>query len=145
MKKKMNIGKRLRTLRLHRNLTQKALGILLGYNNSPEIRVAQYELGQRSPRTDAVAKMSDVLNVAPEAINIPKINSTTELMHLLFGLEEFFNLKVDSLNGKMCFSFKNKELKPLLNEWLNKYIDYKNGNISEYEYKEWQYQYSGKK
>ena len=141
----MDIGKRLRSIRIHRNLTQKALGIILGFKKSPEIRVAQYETGQRSPRQEAVVKFSDALNVVPEALSIPSVNSSTELMHLLFGLEEYFNLKVDSLNGKMCFSFKNKELKPLLNEWLNKYIDYKNGNISEYEYKEWQYQYSGKK
>lgn len=140
----MNLGKRLRNIRMFRQLTQQALGKMLGFKgNSTYIRIAQYERGQRTPKSDYLEKLSSVLNVVPEALNIPSINSSTELMHLLFALEEFFDLRITVLDNKVCLTF-GEEAEPLLSEWYEKYKSFQNGDISENEYKNWQYNYKRK-
>lgn len=137
----MNIGKRLRNIRNHRNLTQQALGEKLGIDEkSAGVRVIQYEKGLRTPRKEYVEKFSEVLNVMPEAINVPTINDSTGLMHLLFALEEFFDLRITELDNKVCLTF-GKEVEPLLSEWYEKNKSFQNGDISENEYKDWQYNY----
>lgn len=140
----MNIGKRLRNIRNHRNLTQQALGEKLGIDEkSAGVRVIQYEKGLRTPRKEYVEKFSEVLNVMPEAINVPTINDSTGLMHLLFALEEFFDLRITELDNKVCLTF-GKEVEPLLSEWYEKNKSFQNGDISENEYKDWQYNYKRK-
>lgn len=140
----MNIGKRLRNIRNHRNLTQQALGEKLGIDEkSAGVRVIQYEKGLRTPRKEYVEKFSEVLNVMPEAINVPTINDSTGLMHLLFALEEFFDLRITELDNKVCLTF-GKEVEPLLSEWYEKNKSFQNGDISENEYKNWQYNYKRK-
>lgn len=140
----MNIGKRLRNIRNHRNLTQQALGEKLGIDEkSAGVRVIQYEKGLRTPRKEYVEKFSKVLNVMPEAINVPTINDSTGLMHLLFALEEFFDLRITELDNKVCLTF-GKEVEPLLSEWYEKNKSFQNGDISENEYKDWQYNYKRK-
>lgn len=140
----MNIGKRLRNIRNHRNLTQQALGEKLGIDEkSAGVRVIQYEKGLRTPRKEYVEKLSEVLNVMPEAINVPTINDSTGLMHLLFALEEFFDLRITELDNKVCLTF-GKEVEPLLSEWYEKNKSFQNGDISENEYKNWQYNYKRK-
>ena len=140
----MNIGKRLRNIRNHRNLTQQALGEKLGIDEkSAGVRVIQYEKGLRTPRKEYVEKFSEVLNVMPEAINVPTINDSTGLMHLLFALEEFFDLRITELDNKVCLTF-GKEVAPLLSEWYEKNKSFQNGDISENEYKDWQYNYKRK-
>lgn len=137
----MNLGKRLRNIRMFRQLTQQALGKMLGFKgNSTYIRIAQYERGQRTPKSNYLEKLSSVLDVVPEALNIPSINSSTELMHLLFALEEFFDLRITVLDNKVCLTF-GEEAEPLLSEWYEKYKSFQNGDISENEYKNWQYNY----
>ncbi len=140
----MNIGKRLRNIRNHRNLTQQALGEKLGIDEkSAGVRVIQYEKGLRTPRKEYIEKFSEVLNVMPEAINVPTINDSTGLMHLLFALEEFFDLRITELDNKVCLTF-GKEVEPLLSEWYEKNKSFQNGDISENEYKDWQYNYKRK-
>lgn len=141
----MNIGKRIRSIRMHRKLTQKELGGLLGYSNSPSIRIAQYESGQRTPQKEAIQKFSKALNVSTKAIDIAAIDDMDALMHILFSLEEFFNMRIGLSDDEIYLVFKNEEVQKLLSEWLKKYESFKNGDISEYEYKEWQYQYCNRK
>ena len=140
----MNIGKRLRNIRNHRNMTQQELGVKIGIDEkSAGVRIIQYEKGLRSPRKEYVEKISEVLNVIPEAINVPTINNSTDLMHLLFALEEFYDLRITELDNKVCLTF-GKEVEPLLSEWYKKNKSLKNSDISEYEYKNWQYNYKRK-
>ena len=49
----MKQGKRLKTIRCHRSMTMKQLGMALGFDESTAaIRVAQYESDTRSPKPD---------------------------------------------------------------------------------------------
>lgn len=61
-----SFGQRLKFIRRHRRMTQKELGILLGYpEKQADVRIAQYEKNTRTPRRDTVQKLAEVLNVSP--------------------------------------------------------------------------------
>lgn len=46
----MDTGSRIKLVREHRGLTQQKLGEMLGYGKSSANRIAQYEMGYRSPK-----------------------------------------------------------------------------------------------
>ena len=49
----MAIGERIRFFRNMRGMTQKYLGVLMGFpEKSADIRMAQYESGSRTPKED---------------------------------------------------------------------------------------------
>lgn len=145
MKKKMNIGKRIRSLRMFRNMTQKELGDKLGYISSPTIRIAQYEAGKRTPQKEAISNFAEALDVSFNAIDVPAIDDSTELMHTLFAMEDFFDLKIKDIDNKAYLTFDSEELEEMLSEWLKVYNSYQNGDISEFDYKEWEYKFCKRK
>lgn len=65
----MKQGKRLKTIRCHRNMTMKQLGTALGFDESTAaIRIAQYESDTRSPKPDVSHAMAKALNVHPNRL-----------------------------------------------------------------------------
>lgn len=55
----ITFGEKIKHLRNKNHLTQKQLGLALGFSeNSADIRIAQYESGERKPREDILRKMA---------------------------------------------------------------------------------------
>ena len=53
MRSFMSLGKRIRSFRLKRGMTQRALGRAVGFPaKTADIRIAQYESGARTPKHD---------------------------------------------------------------------------------------------
>lgn len=99
----MAIGERIRFIRNLRGMTQKFLGLQIGFSErTADIRMAQYESGSRTPKADLVEQLADALNVSTEALNVPNIDSYTGLMHTLFALEDLYGFKIDRLDGEIC-------------------------------------------
>lgn len=72
----MAIGERIRTFRKRKGLTQKELGVQLGFKESTaDIRMAQYEAEKRVPKDDLIETLSSILEVSPAAINVPDIDT----------------------------------------------------------------------
>ena len=66
-------------------MTQKYLGLLLGFpDNSADVRLAQYESEDRTPKADLTAQLAEVLDISPKAITGPDMDSMDGLMHTLF-------------------------------------------------------------
>ena len=62
----MAIGERIHFFRLLRGMTQKYLGMALGFpEKSADVRLAQYETGSRTPKADLTAALAEVLDVSP--------------------------------------------------------------------------------
>ena len=62
----MAIGERIHFFRLLRGMTQKYLGMALGFpEKSADVRLAQYETGSRTPKADLTAALAQVLDVSP--------------------------------------------------------------------------------
>ena len=54
----MAIGERIHFFRLLRGMTQKYLGMALGFpEKSADVRLAQYETGSRTPKADLTAAL----------------------------------------------------------------------------------------
>ena len=80
----MAIGERIHFFRLLRGMTQKYLGMALGFpEKSADVRLAQYETGSRTPKADLTAALAQVLDVSPHALSVPDIDSYVGLMHTL--------------------------------------------------------------
>ena len=78
----MAIGERIHFFRTLRGMTQKYLGMALGFpEKSADVRLAQYENGSRTPKADVTAALAEVLDVSPKALDVPDIDSYTCLLY----------------------------------------------------------------
>ena len=60
----MILGERIKRIRTFRRLTQRELGLKLGYEErNADVRVAQYESGYRVPKNDTLMEIARILNV----------------------------------------------------------------------------------
>jgi len=143
----MAIGERIRFIRNLRGMTQKWLGIAVGFSEkTADIRMAQYESGTRTPKEDLVKTLSGVLEVSPLALSVPDIDSEQGLMHTLFVLEDLYGLKVDTVDGEVRLHLENGKsasvsLSEMLSAWAEQAEKYKNGEITKEEYDQWRYNY----
>ena len=144
----MAIGERIHFFRNMRGMTQKYLGQLLGFpEKSADVRLAQYETGARTPKADLTASLANALDVSPQALAVPDIDSYTGLMHTLFTLEDRYGLQIDEADGEVCLKVdvrKNKdaaELHKMLCSWRQAAAMLKTGEITQEEYDRWRYRY----
>ena len=85
----MKLGARIRKIRMFRNITQKELGCRLGYGeNSADVRIAQYESGQRTPKQETLIRIAEILEVDVRNFLSPGIATMDELMETLFWMDE---------------------------------------------------------
>ena len=144
----MAIGERIHFFRLLRGMTQKYLGMSLGFpEKSADVRLAQYETGSRTPKADLTAALAEVLDVSPYALSVPDIDSYVGLMHTLFTLEDNYGLKVSELDEEVCLKVdvrKNKDaarLHEMLWIWREQAAKLEAGEISQEDYDRWRYHY----
>ena len=99
----MAIGERIRFFRNLKGMTQKFLGVQVGFpEKTADIRMAQYESGSRCPKADLTQSLADVLGVSTMALNVPDIDTDLGFMHTLFALEDIYGLKIDKLDDEVC-------------------------------------------
>ena len=133
----MAIGERIHFFRLLRGMTQKYLGMALGFpEKSADVRLAQYETGSRTPKADLTAALAEVLDVSPHALSVPDIDSYVGLMHTLFTLEDNYGLKVDVRKNKDA-----ARLHEMLCSWQQATAMLEAGEISKEDYDKWRYHY----
>lgn len=89
--KNNNIGRRIHYLRKEANLTMRQLGEMLGFKgNTADVRMSQYESGNRVPKGKLLKKMADALDVSPNTIIPPDYDTVDGLMHTLFMLDDIY-------------------------------------------------------
>ena len=144
----MAIGERIHFFRIMRGMTQKYLGMLVGFpERSADVRLAQYETGSRKPKADLTAALAQALDVAPQALDVPDIDSYIGLMHTLFTLEDIYGLTVSESDGEICLKVskdKNKdaaELLKILSAWKEQANKFSAKEISREDYDQWRYNY----
>ena len=121
----MAIGERIHFFRTMRGMTQKYLGLAVGFpERSADVRLAQYETGTRTPKADL-----------------------TSLMHTLFTLEDLYGLTVSDADGELCLRVdKDKgksayELLQMLSAWQEQAAKLAAGEITKEDYDRWRYHY----
>ena len=144
----MAIGERISFFRKMRGMTQKHLGIQVGFpEKSADVRLAQYETETRTPKADLTVALADTLGVSAQAIAVPDIDSYVGLMHTLFTIEDRYGLHIDEADGEVCLKVdvhKNKDaarLYEMLCSWQKAFAMLKAGKITQDEYDCWRYRY----
>lgn len=144
----MAIGERIHFFRKKRGMTQKYLGMLMGFpEKSADVRMAQYETGSRTPKADLTASLACALDVSPQALTVPDIDSSIGLMHTLFTLEDIYGLTINEAEGEICLRVdpsKGKdaaELHKMLCTWRQTAAMLQAGEISREDYDRWRYHY----
>lgn len=144
----MAIGERIRFIRKKLNMTQKYLGLRLGFSEkSADSRVAQYENGRREPKMDILEQIAEILDVSTLALDCPKINNEKEVMHTLFAIEDLYGLSVFFENERVCLklerceNYNGIEMQLFLTQWMMKKNELRDGKITQEEYDNWKYNF----
>lgn len=139
----MSTGENIKRIRNIRGITQKELGIAVGFEeDSASPRIAQYETGSRTPREPLLKKMAEVLQVDQRNIVIPTGYKEEDMIYRLLVLEDYFpemGLERNVQTGDVVINFHNKKLNDFLFAWGVIRGKREQGLISEEEYLNWKY------
>lgn len=145
----MSVGERIKRVRKFRGMTQAQLGEAVGLS---DVRIRQYELGNRTPKEDTLNKIAEALNVNYRSLYEPSLYAAEDVMFSLFELDEHYDMPIYEVTGKevtqmthdddngekhVCVSFGYSLLDDFLMEWLQKKQELKQGKITREEYLEW--------
>lgn len=144
----MAIGERIHFFRNLRGMTQKYLGLMVGFpERSADIRMAQYESGTRTPKAEITEKLAQALDVSSKAIDLPDIDSYIGLMHTFFALEDRYGIKIGEIDGELCLRLDKSKGNDYLNlfdmfsSWQKEAAKLEAGEITKEEYDRWRYRY----
>ena len=144
----MAIGERIRFIRNLRGMTQKYLGMAVGFpERTADIRMAQYESGTRTPKADLTDDLASALEVSPLALNVPDIDSYYGLMHTLFAIEDLYGLQIGEIDGEVCLRLDKSRgtsyfnMFDIFHAWLREAEKLKHGEITKEDYDHWRYTY----
>lgn len=145
----MAINERIKFFRTLRGATLKWLGMAVGFPaRTADVRMAQYESGTRKPKADLTKAIAAALEVSPEALSVPDIDTFRGLIHTLFALEDIYGFRIDECNGEICLKIdKGAQMRQSfslccdLQEWLEEAKKLERGEISKAQYDQWRYNY----
>ena len=139
----MAIGERIRFIRNLRGMTQKWLGQAVGF--PPDVRMAQYESGSRTPKEDLVKAIANVLEVSPLALQIPDIDSDLGFIHTLFAIEDIHGIRAEKQGDEVHLIFDgskrtmDESIFAMLSAWAEQSEKLRCGKISKEQYDHWRY------
>jgi len=85
----ITFGRKLKYLRQKNHLTQKELGIALGFpEDSADVRIAQYESDTRKPRDEILSKIAKILCVPIDILTVPVLSEPKEYEAASFWMHE---------------------------------------------------------
>jgi transcriptional regulator with XRE-family HTH domain len=144
----MAIGERIRYIRNLRGMTQKWLGMAIGFDEkTADVRMAQYESGTRTPKENYITDIAKALDVRPQALDLPDIDSYIGLAHTLFALEDLYGIRIDEIDGEVCLRLDKSKgttyisMFEMFNAWQKEAEKLKNSEITRTEYDQWRYKY----
>ena len=144
----MSIGERIHFFRTKSGMTQKYLGMTVGFpERSADVRMAQYETGSRTPKTDLTKILAGIFGVSASALTVPDIDTDIGLMHTLFALEDIRGLTVGEINGEVCLRLDKSKgttyhaMFEMLYAWAEQKRRIEAGEITREDYDRWRYNY----
>ena len=144
----MATGERIRHIRNLRGMTQKQLGMAIGFDEkTADIRIAQYESGTRTPKEKLLTDIATALEVSPRALDLPDMDSYVGLTHTLFALEDLYGLQIGEIDGEICLRLDKSKGMTYLSmfdmfaAWQQEADKLRNEEITKEEYDAWRYNY----
>lgn len=143
----MFTGSKLKSIRTFRKMTQKQLGLALGYDEkSADIRIAQYESNKRIPKEETLQAMANILNV-----NILSLRGSTapycaeDILSILFELDRSTPIELIDVKSNDPYDTRDRTaviidhaiLQKFLKEWKIRKQELIDCSITDEEYQEW--------
>lgn len=151
MERRTSIGRRINFFRRLCDLTQKELGSLLGFSEkSCDVRIAQYEAGDRIPKEALLVKMAEIFKISPYALQIPELSTWVQRMHIFFAMEDMYGAKIRKIDEDYYLRIEQADEKnelalgvrnAILQEWADKVAELEQGTLTQEEYDKWRYNY----
>lgn len=112
----MTLGKKIRKYRMLKGLTQKELGIAVGFSEATaDSRIRKYESDINKPKDGMRERIAQVLEIDLSAISDIDIATYEDVMQVMFLFEEAFGMDVEIRGGKIMLVFdNNKKIKTLI-------------------------------
>ena len=141
----MTVGEKIKMIREFRGMTQKELGMELGFSpKTAQIRMAHYETGFRVPKKDVIIRLSDILRTDLFAFDTDNGSCFVQLMETLLWTEEEMGGRMHiaraELDPKMSCEDAEMEVRyASADKWRNLYpamIWFEDPAIDKY-FKEW--------
>lgn len=101
----MNIGQRIRTLRTDGKMTLKALSSATGISVSS---LSAYERGYRAPKAEAVEKIAEAFNVAPDFLT-----GKAKRRDGLDSIADELNVSLETFQAAFLNKKKNAKVHPV--------------------------------
>lgn len=135
------IGRRIKRMRQMRKMTQKELGIAVGFKpDSAEIRISQYESDTRTPKAELTRSLASALAVSSQIIGKYDVATPEGLLCTLFELEELYGLSLVEREGRIYFGFISQTgADQLIKKWYGKKRALFRGMVTRDEYNDWKY------
>jgi len=163
----MTIGERIRAIRTFRGITQRELGMKLGYEDKyADTRISQYEKDYRVPKKDTIMEMAKIFDCNYKCLENYSLSTAEDIMETLFWLDEanmdavhlFEMIRANNMiapktYGEYCTEDFQSATPPVgisldyglvndfLQNWLKIQNKYKSKEISRDEYFEWKIQW----
>ena len=130
----MKQGEKIKRARQYRKMTMKEVGMALGFDEiSSSVRMAQYENSSRSPKTELLLTMAQILDVRPERIApAPEDPIDAVIEHILWLDEE----------SPDAFYEGNARLSDFLSQYWQQRAKLVRKEISKAEFIKWKLQYA---
>ena len=138
-KDRKEVGAKIREVRERRGMTQRELAEKAGLTESA---MRSYELGYRMPSETQVKMMAKALGVKPEAFADCKARTHSEVIHLLFQLEEAHGLAPAKGEAAIRAIKPGSAIELALIDWGEKRAELDAGKITQEEYEDWKDSYS---
>jgi hypothetical protein len=93
--------------------------------------------------------MAQILDVSPQALAVPDIDSDIGLMHTLFTLEDRYGVQISESDGEVCLKVDMRHgqdaarLHEMLCAWREQAEKLEDGEITKEDYDRWRYCYPG--
>lgn len=123
------LGKTIRKIRMHRNMTQRELANAI--DGISESALRSYELGERYPKQGTLERIAEALDVAPACFDTYGIEHYYELIHALYLLEDRFGIE-PCADGNIRLT--NKTIQSCVCTWWSWKELLKEGKITREEY-----------
>ena len=111
----MAIGERIKRIRTFRKMTQSQLGEAVGLS---DVRIRQYELGNRTPKSEMIQQMADALDCSSRSIDEPTLYAAEDVMITLFELDEHYNMPLYEVVDKKKKAKNISVLVSIIHYWM---------------------------
>ena len=106
----MTLGEKIKKYRLLKNMTQKELGLAIGFSAATaDSRIRKYERNVMAPKQDIRLRLAQVLDVDISALSDIDIRDEEDILQTLFLFEEFYGMEIERNEDKTTLSFDNHD------------------------------------